>query len=40
MINEQLVDKDMKEIGRGLTWGRSRQCPGLSEGNHEIPHSG
>jgi hypothetical protein len=30
----------MKEVGRGLTWGRSRHCPGRTEGNYEIPHSG
>lgn len=30
----------MKELGRGLTWDRSRLCPGGTEGNHEIPHSG
>jgi hypothetical protein len=40
MINEQLIDKDMKEVGRGLTWGRSRHCPGGTEGNHEVLHSG
>jgi hypothetical protein len=40
MINEQLIYKDMKEVGRGITWGMSRHFPGGTEGNHEIPHSG
>jgi len=40
MIYEQFIDKDMKEVGRGLTWGGSRRCPGGTERKHEIPHSG
>jgi hypothetical protein len=40
MINEQLINKDITEVRRGLTYGRSRHCPGVTEGNHEILHSG